>query len=135
MKIHIPAVFGAVLVALVLTAAACSDSTRPSVAEWEPHWITTVEAMPSLERLGDPPDRDMCSHTLGLLRSKAPELIPTPDPALDATVKKWLSVAEEAMFECPPKSAEVPSLNVAYDELARLKAEIDVVLEIDLAGD
>jgi hypothetical protein len=33
MKIHIPAVFGAVLVALVLTAAACSFGTRPSVSE------------------------------------------------------------------------------------------------------
>lgn len=135
MRIHIPAVFGAVLVALVLTVAACSGTTRPSVAEWEPGWMTAVEAMPSLERLGDPPDRDTCSQMLGLLRSSAPEIVPTPDPVLDATVKTWLSVAEDAMYECPPTSAEVPSLNVAYDELARLKAEIDVVLEIDLAGD
>jgi hypothetical protein len=135
MKIHIPTVVGAVLLGLVMTAAACSDGGRPSASEWESAWTATVEAMPTLEQMGDPPDRDTCSHALGVLRSGQTELIPTPDPVLDATVQEWLAVAEDAMFECPPTSAELPNLEVAYDELGRLAAEIDVVLEIDLAGD
>ena len=48
MKAHAPAVVGALLVALVLTAAARSDSARPSAPEWESAWATAVEAMPSL---------------------------------------------------------------------------------------
>jgi hypothetical protein len=39
------------------------------------------------------------------------------------------------MFECPPSSHEIPDLAFAYDELARLKAEVDAVLVIDLSTD
>jgi hypothetical protein len=133
MKAPIPTAVGALLVALLLIASACSDSSRPSVSEWESAWAAAVDAVPSPDQLGDPPDRDTCSQALGLLRSIRTRLIPTPDPVLDPTVRKWISVAETAMFECPPTTAELPSLTVAYDELARLKAEIDVVLVIDLA--
>jgi hypothetical protein len=82
--------------------------------------------------LGDPPDRQICGDALAELRAIQPELFPTPDLALDETVTQWVSIAEDAMFECPPSSARIPTLADAYAELARLEAEVAAVLDIDI---
>jgi hypothetical protein len=121
------------LAAVMLLAAACSDGDRPTASDWEQIWTDTTDELPTLLQLGDPPNRDLCSHALGALRSSRPNLFPTPDAALDGVVTEWVTVAEDAMFECPPSSHGIPDLASAYDELARLGAEVDVVLEIDLA--
>ncbi len=91
--------------------------------------------MPTLDELGDPPDRDVCGHALGVLRSERPDLLPAPDPALDVAVEEWVVIAEDAMFECPPSSHEIADLAQAYEELARLEAEVNAVLELDLGTD
>jgi len=111
--------------------AACSDDSRPSVAEWEPVWVSVVDAFPSATELGQPPDRDVCSQSLGELRSTSGELFPTPDLAIDDVVTDWIRIAEDTLFECPPANQGVPNLDFAYGELARLQAEVAVVLEID----
>ncbi len=120
------------LAAAVLILVAQSGPGRPIASDWASTWDRAVTAMPTSEDLGDPPDRNLCSHALGELRSIRPDLIPTPDPALDAAVDEWMRVAEDALFECPPASGELPSLASAFDELVRLQAAIDVVLDIDL---
>jgi hypothetical protein len=89
--------------------------------------------MPTLDELGDPPDRDICGHALGILRAERPDLLPAPDPALDVAVEEWVLIAEDAMFECPPSSHEIADLAQAYEELARLEAEVNAVLSIDLS--
>jgi hypothetical protein len=136
-----PPVFkGLSLRAIVLAGLAlvvftsCSGESRPSVEEWHPTWEAVVGSFPSASTLGTPPDHAVCSHALGVLRSTSGDLSPTPDLAIDDVVAEWLQIAENALYECPPSSQTIPSLEYAYGELARLQAEVDVVLVID-AGD
>jgi len=124
----------AIFLAVALSVAACSESDRPLASDWEQIWAETTDELPTPLELGDPLSRDLCGHALGALRSSRPNLFPTPDPALDAVVTEWVTVAEDAMFECPPSSHEIPDLASAYEELARLEAEVDVVLDIDRVG-
>lgn len=120
------------MVALMLVfLTACSSASRPTVAEWQPAWDQLVEGIPSASGLGQPPDRAICSQGLGLVRSTQAELFPTPDRAIDEAVKEWVSVAEDAFFECPPSSSAIPDMDFAYGQLARLEAEIGAVLVID----
>lgn len=127
--------------ALVLTGlmlallSACSDDSRPTVAEWEPVWVSVVDTFPSAAELGQPPDHKVCSESLGVLRSTSGDLSPTPDLAIDDVVTDWLRIAENTLYECPPANQEVPNLDYAYGELSRLQAEVDVVLAIDSATD
>lgn len=123
------------VVSVALTFSACGGSSRPSASQWESVWEGATGSVPAISELGDPPDRDICGHALGALRSLRPDLFPTPDLALEGVVEEWVTIAEDAMFECPPASHEVPNLVYAYEELARLEAEVDAVLAIDLNQD
>lgn len=125
----------ALLAIAVLMVSACTGGGRPAIEDWGPTWEDTRAVIPALASLGYPPDREVCGHTLGVLRSLQPDLFPTPDLAFDEAVKEWVTVAEDAMFECPPSSHKVPDLAYAYEELARLEAEVDAVLSIDLSAD
>ncbi|MDH3517829.1 MAG: hypothetical protein OEM66_02770 [Acidimicrobiia bacterium] len=121
----------ATLLALVLGVAACADLTRPSIGDWSAQWVSAVAGIPSRSELGDPPSRQLCDDAVGFLRSAEEELIPTPDAAIDGVVEEWLAVSKDAFFECPPTSPAVPDFASAYAELARLQAEVEVVLEMD----
>jgi hypothetical protein len=116
---------------MVLLFTACSGESRPSVEEWQPTWQGVVTGFPTPEMLGEPPDHTVCSHALGVLRSESSDLIPTPDLAIDDVVTDWLKIAEDTVFECPPSNQTIPNLEYAYGELARLEAEVAVVLAID----
>lgn len=116
--------------ALVLLAA-CGGADRPSVAEWQPVWDGAIAAIPTAEELGEPPDRAICSGTLGFLRSTEGDLLPTPDDAIDEPVREWFEVAKNAFFECPPTSSPNPGMDYAYGQLARLEAEVAAVVAID----
>lgn len=120
-----------ITVLLLVLLSACSDDSRPSVAEWEPAWVAVVDAFPSAAELGQPPDHVVCSQSLGVLRSTSGDLSPTPDLAIDDVVADWVRIAENTLFECPPANQEVPDLDYAYGELSRLQAEVAVVLDID----
>jgi hypothetical protein len=123
----------AVLAALLI-AAACGDTGRPELSEWEPVWESATSLMPLRTQLGDPPDREVCSRALGDLSAVVPELFPTPDIAIEGTVRDWVTIAEDAMYECPPSSAQLPDLDHAYGELARLEAEVDAVIIMEANG-
>lgn len=79
------------------------------------------------------PDRGTCREVLAELRSVAPALEPTPDPALDGAVGTWVEVAEGAFFDCDPSRAEDGPFARSFAELERLEAEVAVVIEIDQA--
>jgi hypothetical protein len=115
---------------LLMVVAACSGS-RPTVDEWQPSWDQLIGGIPTSAELGRPPDRSLCTEGLGLVRSAQAGLFPTPDRAIDDAVNEWVSVAEDAFFECPPSSRAIPDMDFAYGQLARLEAEITAVLEID----
>ena len=99
-----------------LVFVACGEG-RPSVAEWQTSWNTIRAEIPPASELSDPPNMDLCARTLGIIRTEAPSLTPTPDLSTDDAVADWLSIAEAAFFECPPDSGEITSFAVAYDEL------------------
>lgn len=126
---------GVAILAGLLAAAACGGGTdRPALADWQPAWNSATSLIPPQEQLGAPPDREVCSTTLGDLSAVVPELFPTPDIAIEGTVRDWVSIAEDAMYECPPSSAQLPDLDHAYDELARLEAEVDAVVAMADSG-
>jgi len=101
------------------------------VQDWEPAWDRVVAALPAESPTDDDPSRDACSETLAFLRSNRADLFPTPDLAIDDAVTEWVEIAEGAFFECPPNNDQVGSFAQAYEELLRLQAEIDVVLDMD----
>lgn len=112
----------------LVVVGACGNASRPSAAEWIPRWETIVASLPPLESIGTPPSEELCQETLGVLRTDQGHLIPSPDPAIDDVVQQWVQVAENAFFECPPSSEDVPDMAAAYDELSRLEAEVNVAL-------
>lgn len=121
----------ALVTLIVLLASSCSEA-RPSVAEWQPVWDRVTAALPGEETVGiaDPPTAT-CTETLAFLRENRADLLPTPDLAIDDAVTQWVEIAEEAFFECPPRSGQIGSFAEAYAELDRLQAEIELVLDMD----
>ncbi len=116
---------------LFLLLGACGEQTRPTVAQWQPKWQAVRASVPEQPAAGDQPEAAMCNETLGTLRTMRPDLSPTPDRAIDEAVREWFQIAEDAFFECPPRSGPIESFADAYAELLRLEAEIDLVLELD----
>lgn len=121
----------AVPVGLAILLAACGGSDRPALSEWQSQWESLVAAIPAESELGDPPDKDRCAETLGIIREAAPGLRVPPDMAADDAVSAWLTTSESAFFGCPPGSGEITSFSVAYEELERLEREINVALGLE----
>jgi len=121
----------AALVAVITIIASACATTRPSVEQWQPTWDRVVAGIPPQDVVGENPPRQLCDETLVFLRTSRPDLSPTPDLAVDDTVRDWIDVAEDAFFECPPASQQVGSFAQAYDLLGRLQAEVDLVLDMD----
>lgn len=111
---------------LLMIVSACSSVSRPETAEWTPTWETAKAALPDLA--GGEPSDETCSTALVQLREVAPDLRPTPDDSIDATVDRWLLIAEEVMFECPAETGDFNSFESAYTELGLLADQIDVVV-------
>lgn len=111
-----------------LVISACANQPRPTVAEWLPKWEAAVAAIPDEAAVGENPPAGVCTDTLANLRAERPGLTTTPDLAIDDTVQQWFQIAEDAFFECPPRSDVVGSFSDAYVELSRLESEIDAAL-------
>jgi len=124
--------FGALfllLVVLVSTVAGCGQPDRPSVNDWQQLWNEVLAEIPDPDSIVEPLNRDLCAGVLASLRSTTGELFPTPDLAVDSTVREWVRIAEDTFFECPPASVQIPDLAAAYRELARLEAEVAAALQ------
>ncbi|MBK5266717.1 MAG: hypothetical protein JJE47_04715 [Acidimicrobiia bacterium] len=111
-----------------LVISACANQPRPTAAEWLPKWEAAVAAVPDEAAVGEDPPAGLCTDTLAALRAERPGLTTTPDLAIDDTVQVWFQIAEDAFFECPPRSDVVGSFSEAYMELSRLESEIDAAL-------
>jgi hypothetical protein len=103
------------------------------VEEWQQDWQLIVDAIPSESAIGENPTRAICNETLGILRSNRASLFPTPDLAIDDTVRDWIDIAEDAFFECPPNNERVRGFPEMYQLLRRFQGEVDLVLEMDRA--
>lgn len=114
------------IVSVVMALTGCVDA-RPSLAEWRGTWETARATLPTL---GDGSiSNRACTDALGGLRTLAPRLESTPDQLLDGLIDSWLDIAEQAMFECPPRSGGTVGFEDAYSQLEVLEIEISIVLE------
>lgn len=118
------------VIAVALVVSACA-TVRPSVSEWQPAWKTITGAIPPYSTVGENPPRPVCDQVLAAVRAGQGDLFPTPDLAIDDTVKDWVKIAEDAFFECPPDNDEVGSFSDAYAEMLRLEREVELVLVMD----
>ncbi|VAW06449.1 hypothetical protein MNBD_ACTINO01-2417 [hydrothermal vent metagenome] len=118
------------LVTIALVISACA-TVRPTVAEWQPAWEAITGAIPPLSTVGENPPRPVCDRVLAAVRTGQADLFPTPDIAIDDTVKDWVTIAEDAFFECPPDNDEIGSFSDAYAEMLRLEREVELVLVMD----
>ncbi len=110
--------------------SACNPSGRPTIAQWQPKWIEATEVIPAQSEIGTAPDPAVCESTIAALRTRSVDLLPTPDVAIDDSVRNWLEIAEDAFFDCPPRGdSGISSFDDAYAEMDRLASEIDLVLK------
>lgn len=121
-----PVAFLVMALSVALLAAGCAGD-RPSYAEWVDIWDEARSAVP--EYSGDPIPDSECTTALATLRTLAPELESVPDPALAEVVDQWLDIAEESMFECPPRESGSASFEEAYEAMRVLELEISAVLD------
>ncbi len=118
------------LIGLGALLTACSEENRPSDAEWRVVWEERRAEFPDaaaiLEEGGE-----LCDELVGRLRGDLPELVPTPDEALDAAVEDWIAHAETIAFECPDDPSELAD---RFETLDLLSAEVDAGLAADRTG-
>lgn len=117
-----------ILLVALLISGACGTGGRPAEDAWTARWDEAVATIPRQSELGTPPNTELCNSTLVYLREVRNDLIPTPDPAIDDVVTAWIRLAEDAFYECPPDSTEIPDFDFAYRELGTLQAEVDAAL-------
>lgn len=122
-----PLAVAAILLALVLSA--CSENP-PTVDEWLPQWNHAVDSVHSVDPAGSGLTQEECGRLLADLRIHQADLHPTPDEAIEETVRLWVEVAESVFFDCPPAGG----FSSGFAELERLEAEVEVVLDMDQTG-
>lgn len=116
------------LAALTLLLVACDSGTRPSAATWRPDWQALLEVIPDQSELGDPPDESLCQSTLADVREQSEGLLPTPSGSIDELAQEWVSIAEQAFFDCPPTGQDIGSFDDAYAELRRVEESVETAL-------
>jgi hypothetical protein len=116
----------ATVLSIAIFAAGCT-AERPTFAEWEAIWSEARSALPDYS--GEPIPPGDCTDALATLRTLAPDLESVPDPALEGVVDQWLDIAEETMFECPPRQSGTASFEEAYEAMRVLELEVSAVLD------
>lgn len=121
---------GRVLVlAVAFTFLLVSCSGNPPDAEtWQPEWQALVEVVPEQTELHDPPDQSLCEGVLAAIREGNEDLLPSPSAEIDELANEWISVAEEAFFDCPPTRQDANGFDQAYMKLRELETSVDTAL-------
>ena len=87
-----------------------------------------VAAIPDQEDLEVTAPQEICQQALAEVRDGTSALLPAPSMTVDDLVNEWVSVAETAFFECPPREEELQSFDEAYAELDRIEESIETAL-------
>lgn len=118
----------ALFAAALLVVVGCAASDRPEAAEWQTEWQAIVDVIPDESEIGDPPSEDLCRTTLADVRTLSEDLLPAPTASIDDLANEWVSLAEEAFFDCPPEGQDVDSFEDAYNEMRRVQNSIETAL-------
>lgn len=113
---------------LVLCAAvsACKPQ-RPDLAGWQESWEAVRAEVPEAATLTEPDAHAACEDLLLASRRARKELLPSPDPAMDATVGEWIDAAGALGFDCP---GEFERIRSGLGQLGVLGAEVDASLAL-----
>jgi hypothetical protein len=118
----------AIFVAFALMLAGCSSTDRPDAERWRLDWQMMVSLIPDQFELGDPPNQELCQETLAGIRAQSEDLLPSPASSIDELANQWISIAEEAFFDCPPEGQEIASFDDVYIEMQRVQDSVDTAL-------
>jgi hypothetical protein len=116
------------LLVAMLILMGCASADRPDPATWRQSWMRMIALIPELEDLGSPPEQEICQEILADVRDGTSSLLPAPSTTVDDLVAEWVSVAETAFFECPPREHDFQSLDDVYAELDRIEESIETAL-------
>lgn len=120
-------------VVLVVVAAAwatgCRPAERPSRDAWQVRWEATQGIVPAADELERPPRAETCQDVLGELRARRPDLSPAPDQIIAEAVEGWFEHAEGMFFDCFEGSDPEAAVAGAYEQLERLRSEVDAALD------
>jgi len=105
---------------------ACSP-VRPDPVPWQETWTAIRARVPDATALSAPDGHPACEQLLVAARRARAELLPTPDPAMDAAVAQWIDTAGAIAFDCPGESGRVQT---ALEELHLIEAEVDASLAL-----
>jgi hypothetical protein len=105
---------------------ACSPQ-RPDPTRWEASWNAVHARVPVATALAGPDGPDACEELLVAARQAREELLPAPDPVMDAAVAQWIDAAGAFGFDCPKESAKI---RAGLDQLTVLSAEVTASLRM-----
>lgn len=120
-----------VVVAALIMLVSCTSTDRPDIGIWNDRWETMTSIIPDQGDLGEPPDEALCRSTLAQIREKSDTIFPSPSVTVDDLAEEWVTVAEEAFFDCPPEGQDIHSFDDAYRELDRLERSVMAALGDD----
>lgn len=117
------------VIAITLILAGCVSADRPDQAIWRQSWERMTAVIPEREALGSPPRQEACQEVLADVRDGSSTVVPAPSNTVQDLVHEWISVAETAFFECPPREHDFESMEDAYAELERIEMSIETALD------
>lgn len=112
----------------LLLLMGCGSKERPDPDTWRESWQQMVALIPDREDLEVTAQEEICQQVLAEVREGTSTLLPAPSMTVDDLVNEWVSVAETAFFECPPREEELQSFDDAYAELDRIEESIETAL-------
>lgn len=117
------------VIAVMLILTGCTSADRPDLGIWRQSWEQMTAVVPEREALGTLPRQEICQEVLADLRDGTSTVVPAPSNTVEDLVHEWISVAETAFFECPPREHDFESMDDAYAELDRIEESIETALD------
>jgi hypothetical protein len=113
---------------IVFCASLACHSSRPSIESWEVAWNEVQAAVPESVVVAAEGSREACNRLLVATREFRGRLLPSPEAALDGSIRQWLELAGGIGFSCPAAQHRLDTHRESLRELAILTAEVDAGL-------
>jgi hypothetical protein len=121
----------AVAMALVAAVGTASCGGEQGVEEWSAGWAAARASVPPLDVLQSQARDQACSTALGDTRQWVADLEHAPNMDIGDAFLDWAEFAEAIFQECPINSGPYAGFEASYQELHRLAAEVEALLEFE----